>query len=106
MTEPTQEMLDAGYAAADTDLSFYELKNIYMAMAAKSVRPEARLIPEGWKLAPIKPTEKMLRAGLDSGCFEQDYPCSNKNLPRFAYEQMIAAVPPLPQSGSEPKEKS
>lgn len=54
------------------------------------------MIPEGWKLVPIKPTEEMRVAGNNTGEFENDYPRDSRRAADHVWRVMLESAPSVP----------
>lgn len=52
----------------------------------------AQVVPDGWKLVPVEPTEGMLKAAWERGIREEAPD------PYYAYKAMLAAAPQPPES--------
>lgn len=86
-----------------------EIKTLQRAaLAAPAPASEAVALRKGWKLVPIKPTEEMLRAGLDADAYGRENIHSWDD-PQAVYRAMLAATPtpgdsadaPVQQAGEE-----
>ena len=85
MTATKQEMLDW------IDRNFKRGWWRY-ADAVRGYITTAEIIPEGWKLVPIEPTDEMRNAGRDEVSFVADVG-SFDIIATQAYKAMIAAAP-------------
>lgn len=92
-----------GYTATGFSVSKFGTKAAFEAGAEWQARAQLAApagVPEGWRLAPVEPTEDMLRAGLQYDS-EQDpnNPDSRVEELKIDYSLMLAAAPsPAPSS--------
>ena len=58
------------------------------AVRAKHSPDAAKMVPEGWQLVPVEPTEAMISEVIDAGSFDEDGVA-------YFWDSMLAAAPKL-----------